>query len=229
MGFYAKDIGEFDDADAVRFRANHYVTGRDGGHDIDLRAFARDGMRLYGRLTGVDAGAGGGTLRFAPDLAANLDAADAVSESIKDAIDAHIAARGVAAPEEARYVPVWAPEAEPDSLAAGRLAAVVWCTGFGQDNRWVEVPVFDGRGYPTHSRGVTRWPGLYVLGLPWQHTWGSGRFCGVGADAEHLADRIEQHGRGAASGRGWAEDLRWLAGTPTSTYSDDWTAPRTFA
>ena len=50
--------------DAVRFRANHYVTGRDGGRDIDLRAFARDGMRLYGRLSGI----GDGRLTFAADL-----------------------------------------------------------------------------------------------------------------------------------------------------------------
>ena len=41
------------------------------------------------------------------------------------------------------------------------------------------MPVFDGRGYPTHGRGVTSCPGLYFLGLPWQHTWGSGRFAGV--------------------------------------------------
>jgi putative flavoprotein involved in K+ transport len=32
-GDYRKAITEFTDADAVRFRANHYVTGRDGGHD----------------------------------------------------------------------------------------------------------------------------------------------------------------------------------------------------
>jgi len=46
MGYYRRGINEFADADAVRFRANHYVTGRDGGHDIDLRAFALAGMRL---------------------------------------------------------------------------------------------------------------------------------------------------------------------------------------
>src|SRR6201999_4616588 len=67
MGYYDKGIGEFADADSVRLRANHYVTGRDGGHDIDLRAFAREGMRLHGRLTRV----AGGRLTFADDLALN--------------------------------------------------------------------------------------------------------------------------------------------------------------
>ncbi|MEU3984403.1 MSMEG_0569 family flavin-dependent oxidoreductase [Streptomyces sp. NPDC026672] len=189
MGHYGRSVDEFGDADAVRMRVNHYVTGRDGGRDIDLRAFARDGMRLYGRLTGV----AGAALEFADDLRANLDRADAVAEGIKDAIDAHIAARGVDAPEEARYVPVWEPREQPRSLdldEAG-VTTVVWATGFARDHRWIEAPAFDGRGYPMHWRGVTGVPGLYFLGLPWQHTWGSGRFEAVGRDAEFLAGHID--------------------------------------
>jgi putative flavoprotein involved in K+ transport len=221
MGYYRKAISEFTDADAVRFRANHYVTGRDGGHDIDLRAFARDGMRLYGRLSGIR----GGVLRLDADLRKNLDAADAVSESIKDSIDAYIAAGGIDAPGEARYTPVWEPAAEPRELdirAAG-ITAVVWSTGYGRDHRWIEIPVFDGRGYPTHERGMTSCPGLYFLGLPWQHTWGSGRLCGVGDDAEYLARQIAAFGA--------RQEVRWIAGTPASTYpsDDDWIAPRTVA
>jgi putative flavoprotein involved in K+ transport len=224
MGYYGKGIDQFADADAVRFRANHYVTGRDGGRDIDLRAFARDGMRLYGRLTDIR----NGRLGFETDLRKNLDGADAVSEGIKDSIDSFIAAKGIHAPGEKRYVPVWEPADEPTALdleAAG-ISTVVWSTGFGRDHRWINVPVFDGRGYPTHSRGVTSCRGLYFLGLPWQYTWGSGRFCGVAADAEHLAGQIM-----ASRFAGLGGDVRWIAGTPANTYpsDDDWVAPRTVA
>ncbi|GAQ51314.1 MSMEG_0569 family flavin-dependent oxidoreductase [Streptomyces acidiscabies] len=189
MGHYGRSIDEFDDADAVRMRVNHYVTGRDGGRDIDLRAFARDGMRLYGRLTAVS----GEHLEFADDLKANLDHADAVADGIKDAIDAHITARGTDAPDEARYVPVWEPAEQPRALdlAEAGITSVVWSTGFRRDHRWIEVPVFDGRGYPMHWRGVTNVPGLYFLGLPWQYSWGSGRFEAVGRDAEFLAGHID--------------------------------------
>jgi putative flavoprotein involved in K+ transport len=189
MGHYAKSIDEFDDAAAVRLRVNHYVTGRDGGRDIDLRAFAREGMRLYGRLTGIK----GTRLEFADDLKVNLDHADTVAEGIKDAIDAHIAAHGIDAPEQPRYVPVWEPDEQPAALdlAAAGISAVVWSTGFRRDHRWIEVPVFDGRGYPMHRRGVTSSPGLYFLGLPWQNSWGSGRFEAVGRDAEFLAGHVE--------------------------------------
>jgi putative flavoprotein involved in K+ transport len=224
MGHYRRGIDEFADADAVRFRANHYVTGRDGGHDIDLRAFAAQGMTLHGRLTDV----AGGVFRFAADLRRHLDGADAVSESIKDSIDAHLDHHGISAPTEPRYQPVWQPAAdEPSELDVDAVAAVVWCTGFGRDDRWIEVPVFDGRGYPTHDRGVTSCPGLYFLGLPWQHTWGSGRFSGVAVDAEHLTRRILAHRAAGAAGA----DVRWISGTATSTYpsDDDWCAPRTVA
>ncbi|MFF1654703.1 MSMEG_0569 family flavin-dependent oxidoreductase [Streptomyces sp. NPDC058249] len=189
MGYYNKGIDEFDDAGAVRMRVNHYVTGRDGGRDIDLRAFARDGMRLYGRLTGID----GATLDFADDLKVNLDRADAVAEGIKDSIDAHITAQGIEAPVEPRYVPVWEPSEQPDALdlAEAGITSVVWSTGFTRDHRWIEIPAFDGRGYPMHWRGATSTPGLHFLGLPWQHSWGSGRFESVGRDAEFLADHID--------------------------------------
>jgi putative flavoprotein involved in K+ transport len=223
MGYYRRGIDEFADADAVRFRANHYVTGRDGGRDIDLRAFARDGMRLYGRLTDIRAG----ELHFAADLRHNLDAADAVSEGIKDSIDTFITAGGIDAPSEQRYDPVWQPDVEPRTLdlAATPIGSVVWSTGFGADYRWIDLPVFDGRGYPTHRRGVTTVPGVYFLGLPWQYTWGSGRFCGVADDAEYLTGRITEFGRPSRT------EVHWIAGTPTSTHprDDDWVAPRTVA
>nr|WP_308129128.1 MSMEG_0569 family flavin-dependent oxidoreductase [Actinoplanes polyasparticus] len=216
MGHYDKSVHEFGDADEVRLRANHYMTGRDGGRDIDLRLFAQQGMQLHGRLLSVD----DTTATFGDDLARNLDNADAVAEGIKDAIDAYVERAGLDAPAETRYEPVWTPGVPSPALDLADVAGVVWATGFHRDHRWIEVPVFDGRGYPTHDRGVTSCPGLYFLGLPWQHTWGSGRFAGVARDAEHLAGQIARARR-----RRVTEDVSWLAGTPTETYPDlEWAA-----
>ncbi|WP_054247891.1 MSMEG_0569 family flavin-dependent oxidoreductase [Rhodococcus opacus] len=189
MGTYDVSIADHPGGLGKRENTNHYVTGRDGGRDIDLRAFALAGMRLYGRLLDVV----DGTLRFAPTLETSLDAADAVSESIKDSIDAYIDRVGIDAPREERYVPVWRPEREVTELElpTSGITSVVWSIGFRTDYRWLRAGVFDGEGHPTHNRGVTAVPGLYFLGLPWQHTWGSGRFAGVARDAEYLADRIE--------------------------------------
>ncbi|MBT0767593.1 MSMEG_0569 family flavin-dependent oxidoreductase [Kineosporia sp. J2-2] len=196
IGHYTRGITEFADQEATRHKVNHYVTGRDGGRDIDLRAFARDGMHLYGRLRDITPE----TISFDDDLRAHLDGADAVAESIKDLIDAHIERHHLDQPTEPRYTPVWEPpENAPGKLdlAGSGITSVIWCTGFDADYRWVDLPVFDGRGYPTHHRGVTSLPGLYVLGLPWQWTWGSGRFRGVGDDARHLTEQILRAARGA--------------------------------
>jgi putative flavoprotein involved in K+ transport len=145
-------------------------------------------MHLHGRLLGIEASG----LTFADDLAHNLDAADATADRIKGAIDRYIAARGIEAPTEPRYAPVWEPAADEArlSLAHADVSTVVWATGFRSDWSWVDVPAFDGAGYPSHRRGVTTVPGLYVLGLPWLHTWGSGRFSGIDRDAGHVAERV---------------------------------------
>jgi putative flavoprotein involved in K+ transport len=70
------------------------------------------------------------------------------------------------------------------------VSAVVWATGFRADYGFIEVPVLDARGRPVHRRGVTDAPGLYFLGLPWQHTRGSALLGWVGRDAAYLAARL---------------------------------------
>jgi len=191
LGQYDLPVERHPKKEGVRRQANHYLTGRDGGRDIDLRRFALEGMRLHGRLVSGE----GGRMAFGADLARNLDGADAVYNGICDLIDRHIAETGVSAPEGGRYAPVWRPAegegAGAIDLAAAGISSVVWATGFAADWSFVDLPFLDASGYPTHRRGVTSVDGLYVVGLPWLHTWGSGRFVGVGADAAYLAEAIE--------------------------------------
>jgi putative flavoprotein involved in K+ transport len=188
MGYYRMPVHDHPMKERVRGKANHYVTGRDGGRDIDLRRLAKEGMRLHGRLVDVV----DGKVRFGDDLRKNLDQADAAAESIKTTIDGYIANHGISAPVEPRYVPIWEPDREPREidLTLDDIRTVIWCVGFHADYRWIEIPVFDGKGYPSHARGVSSHPGLYFLGLPWLYTWGSGRFSGVGDDAAYLAGQI---------------------------------------
>jgi putative flavoprotein involved in K+ transport len=70
------------------------------------------------------------------------------------------------------------------------VAAVIWATGFRVDHSWVDVAVFDDAGRLVHRRGVTDSPGLYFLGLSWQHTRGSALLGWVKDDAEHIAQQI---------------------------------------
>jgi len=189
MGYYDLPVHEHPLREGVRDKTNHYVTGRDGGRDIDLRQRALEGMELYGRLLNVD----GDRLICDDNLAQCLDQADRVSESIKTSIDGFIDKKGIPASTEPRYSPVWTPPRERPELdyrAAG-ITSVVWCIGFRADYSWIDLPVFNGRGQPVHVRGVTPMAGVYFLGLPWLYTWGSGRFSGVARDAQYLAEYIK--------------------------------------
>jgi putative flavoprotein involved in K+ transport len=68
--------------------------------------------------------------------------------------------------------------------------AVIWATGYGPDHSWVDLDVTDSSGRLRHERGVTAIPGLYFLGLSWQHTRGSALLGWVKDDAEFIAARI---------------------------------------
>jgi putative flavoprotein involved in K+ transport len=72
------------------------------------------------------------------------------------------------------------------------VAAVVWATGFRPDHGWLDVPgaVVDGRA--PHAHGVSPVPGLFFLGLPWQHTRGSALLGFVREDAAWLAERLQR-------------------------------------
>ena len=79
------------------------------------------------------------------------------------------------------------------TFADGReieVDAVIWATGFRSDYGWIDVPVFDRDGRVLHRRGVTDYPGLFFLGLTWQHTRGSALLGWVKDDAEFISERI---------------------------------------
>lgn len=196
-GYYDIPIASHPQKETVCEKTNHYLTGRDGGREIDLRKFALEGMKLYGRFDDI----AGSRFTFAQDLKTNLDAADASYNNIRVAIDKYIADNAIDAPLEPPYSPPWQPENEPtelDFVAAG-IRTVIWCIGFGTDYKWLELPVFNGRNQPVHDRGVTAVEGVYFLGLPWQNTWGSGRFADVGKDAEYIFQQLQQRAKNLAT------------------------------
>jgi putative flavoprotein involved in K+ transport len=191
IGQYDVPIEEHPEGNDARKEANHYVTGRDGGRDLDLRAFALEGMGLHGQLNAIE----DGVARFADDVRRRLDDADATYNRINASIDRWIERHGIETAEgPSVYEPVWQPpdgSPAPLHLDAAEIGAIVWCTGFRADWSWIDVPFLDETGYPDHHRGVVRpTQGLYVLGLPWLHTWGSGRFASVARDAQHLAGEM---------------------------------------
>jgi putative flavoprotein involved in K+ transport len=70
--------------------------------------------------------------------------------------------------------------------------AVIWATGYRADYSWIRLPILDENGRLRHRRGVTEIPGLYFLGLTWQHTRGSALIGWVKDDAGFIAERIAE-------------------------------------
>ena len=188
MKYYEMPVTEHPLREGVRDNTNHYVTGRDGGRDIDLRQFAKEGMELFGLLEDFD----GVNFKFTPNLIENLDRADKVYNNINQRIDNYIKENYIDAPEASVYEPVWQPDGEREtlSLAQTDISTVLWAIGFRSEFNWLNFDIFNSHGYPIHERGMTEQPGLYFIGLPWLHTWGSGRFSGVAGDAKFICDQV---------------------------------------
>ena len=168
------------------------VTGARGGHTVDFRRLAHDGMTLVGLTRAFK----DGVLAFAPDLADNLAGGDANYLSVLDEADAYIARNGLDLPEDpdARIIPpdpdcVTNPILELDLAQAG-ISTIIWATGFALDFGWLKVDAFDENDQPRHQRGVSSEPGVYFLGLPWQSRRGSSFIWGVWHDAKYIADYI---------------------------------------
>ncbi|WP_161640933.1 MSMEG_0569 family flavin-dependent oxidoreductase [Flavobacterium undicola] len=190
MGHYNKPVGEQENPDELRRKPNNYLTGRDGGQDVDLRKFAMEGMKLHGRISSID----NGIISFQNDLKQNLDNADLAYERIQKTLDEYIDSNNIKAPKYDRYNQLWEPtennETALDYNEAG-ITSVVWCTGFKLDFKWIDFPhLFNSDDYPTHDRGVTNEQGLYFIGLPWLYTYGSGGLSYVGQDAEYICNHI---------------------------------------
>jgi putative flavoprotein involved in K+ transport len=71
--------------------------------------------------------------------------------------------------------------------------AVIWATGYRSDYSWIKLPILSEDGRLRHRRGITDVPGLYFLGLTWQHTRGSALIGFIKDDAEFIAEKIAQY------------------------------------
>jgi putative flavoprotein involved in K+ transport len=113
---------------------------------------------------------------------------------------AHLAAAGVER-TDARVAGVRGGRPLLDDGRVLDVANVIWCTGFGKDLSWIDVPVAGEDGWPEQTGGVVASsPGLYFVGLPFLHAFASMLIGGVGRDADRVAAHI------AARAGTWARE-----------------------
>lgn len=189
MGLYDMPLNEHPEGKSVRFKTHPHVTGRDGGHTINLRQLALEGALLYGRMDDMV----GTNVFFKNDLIESLYNADLSEEKFTKNIDEFIEKNAIDAPLDNTLKPKWEPNREISEVDLEKegISSVIWATGYSYDFSWIDVPVFDEQGYPIYDRGITDISGLYFVGLHWLYRWGSGLFYGVGRDAEFVVNHIE--------------------------------------
>ncbi len=185
LGILDERWDEVDDVVRARHLPSLQLVG--GSRTLDLNTLQAAGIRLVGRFGGVrDCEA-----QFSGALANVCALADLKLGRLLDTIDEHAGGRGDRPEPTAVAKPTLVL-----SLRSGEIRTIVWATGLGPDFSWLDVPVFDHRGRLVHEGGVTRWPGLYVLGLPMLRRRRSTYLDGARFDAadlaEHLTDSLQE-------------------------------------
>ena len=189
LGHYDKTVAELPSPKA-KFAGKPHISGARGGHTLNLHQFARDGVTLLGHLCSVQ----DGKIQLASDLYENLAAADRSEAEFVKEVDAYIARTGLEAPQET--LPTLRdgfaqPVLTELDLRAANITNVIWATSYEFDFSLVKLPIFDADGYPIQTRGVTEFPGLFFVGLPWLHNAKSGLIYGVGEDAAYVASMLK--------------------------------------
>ncbi|KXO75873.1 FAD-dependent oxidoreductase [Brucella anthropi] len=159
---------------------------------IDYRLLASKGAVLVGRTEGYS----DGRLTFADDLAKNIEEGNKSYLNTLDAIDRYIEYNGLELPvyPDARNL---LPPTEYEKnaileldLAEAGITSIIWAAGFKRDYSWLELDIFDEDGNPVHELGVSKEPGIYFLGLPFQSRRRSSFLFGVWYDAKYISDYI---------------------------------------
>ncbi|XXD82127.1 NAD(P)-binding domain-containing protein [Pseudomonas sp. Z5-35] len=187
-------LGEWD-AEAVKPGKEHVtiaVSGARGGHTVDFRRLAHEGITLVGLTRSFN----GSVVSFESNLAENIARGDENYLALLDAADAYIERNGLdlpLEPEARRLLPdpacLTRPILELDLAEAG-VSTIIWATGYSVDYSWLKVDALNANGKPRHQRGVSSEPGLYFVGLPWLSRRGSAFIWGVWHDARHITEHI---------------------------------------
>jgi putative flavoprotein involved in K+ transport len=183
---------EVDNVLRVRNLPSLQLVGSDDHRDLDLNRLTDSGVRLVGRLAGIQSA----KAQFSGSLANLCAMSDLKMNRLLDRIDAWVSERSLerAFDPPQRFESTRVEASPPLSLDLGSVRTIVWATGYRPDYSWLDLPVLDRKGRIRHDGGVvTDAPGVYVLGLPFLRRRKSTLIDGAGDDARELSDHLAAH------------------------------------
>ena len=171
------------------------LTGVAGGHDLDLRRLAADGVVLLGRVIGGH----DSKLAIAADLRENLERGDASLTDFLRKADEYATRNRLELPPSGKCNQILPDPADPIltlDIAAAGISTIICANGFRYNFDWIDLPIFrngaNAARIPAHKRGITNVFGVYFLGLPWLYKYKSAHLNGVGEDAKYLAEQMNR-------------------------------------
>ena len=192
-GRLARTIDDAPDGDAARRENSLQLIGRQDpqvrDRDLDLRSLHERGVRLVGRLDGVE----GTVASFAVDLAHRVAEADRRMHHFLDAVDEYLERLSPAGEVFPVVRPLPLEVADPATrldLATENIRTVLVAAGYHPHHPWLSVPVLARDGSIRQHRGVTLVPGLYVVGQYFQQRRDSGFINGARHDARSVVNHL---------------------------------------
>jgi putative flavoprotein involved in K+ transport len=164
------------------------LVGSDDRRDLDLNRLTDIGVRLVGRLAGVQ----NAKVQFSGSLPNQCAMSDLKMNRLLDRIDAWVTDQsldGVVDPPH-RFEPTRVEASPPLDMDLGGIRTILWATGFRPDYSWLEVPVLDRKGRVRHDGGVVDAPGMYLLGMPFLRRRKSSLIDGAADDARYLSGHL---------------------------------------
>jgi putative flavoprotein involved in K+ transport len=198
-GLHDQRYDEIEDLARARALPSMQLIGSPERATVDLNTLRERGIRLVGRIAGVN----DGKAQFSGSLRNVCALADLKLNRLLDTFDAWAAETGAddALDPPCRFGDTIVDAAPPLSvdLARDDIRTVLWATGFRPDHSWLDLPVLDRKGRLRHDGGVVEAPGLYAMGLPFLRRRKSSLIDGAGDDArelsEHLASYLDRSSR----------------------------------
>ncbi|HXN63175.1 MAG TPA: NAD(P)-binding domain-containing protein [Acidimicrobiales bacterium] len=182
---------EVDDIVRARHVSSFQLVGSPARSTVDLNSLQQIGVRLVGRLAGIT---DEGTVQFSGSLPNQCALADLKLGRLLDALDdwaiEHPSDTETDRPERfpPTNVPVDSPLLLP--LRTGGIKTILWATGYRPEYPWLHIPVLDAKGAVRHVGGVTRVPGLYVMGTTFLRRRKSTLIVGADDDARELSTHL---------------------------------------
>ena len=184
---------EVDDIVRARKVPSLQLTGSSERATLDLNALTGIGVKLVGRLAGINEG----KAQFSGSLRNLCALSDLKMGRLLDTIDEWATDNGLDGEVEAphRLPPTEVEESPPlgMDLTSGEIRTIVWATGFRPDYSWLDVPVLDRKGQLRHDGGVVESPGMYLMGIQFLRRRKSALIDGAGDDARDLSDHLASY------------------------------------